>query len=163
MDFDLLYPKRFLKAGMFGGRDVTLTISKVFKEVLEGDKGPKMTAILSFAERPQQLTLNVTNGTCIKEMFGRETDAWIGMRVTFYPMEYKTEHGDMAIRVRGSPDLQKPVTFTLKLARKKPRELTMLVTKTGSAKPAQQPQPPQPHPDDPPPPSDLDVQPPEEP
>lgn len=157
MDFDLLYPKRFLKAGMFGGRDVTLTISKVFREVLEGDKGPKMTAILSFAERPQQLTLNVTNGMCIKEMFGRETDLWIGKRVTLFPMNYKSEHGDLAIRVRGSPDLQIPVTFTLKLARKKPRELTMLVTKAG-AKPA-----PQPQPDDSPPPSDFDVPPPEEP
>src|SRR5512137_2253515 len=159
MDFDMLYPKRFLKAGMFGGRDVTLTISKVFREVLEGDKGPKMTAILSFAERPQQLTLNVTNGTCIKEMFGRETDLWVGKRVTLFPMNYKSQHGDLAIRVRGSPDLQAPVTFTLKLARKKPRELTMLVTRTGSAKPV-----PQTQPDDaPPPPSDLDVPPPEEP
>jgi hypothetical protein len=157
MDFDLLYPKRFLKAGMFGGRDVTLTISSVFREVLDGDKGPKMTAILSFSERPQQLTLNVTNGTCLKEMFGRETDLWVGKRVTFYPMNYKSEHGDLAIRVRGSPDLQKPVTFTLKLARKKHRELTMLVTKAGAAKPAQHPQP-----DDAPPPSDLDVPPPEE-
>lgn len=158
MDFDLLYPKRFMKAGMFGGRDVTLTISKVFKEEILGDKGPKMTAILSFAERPQQLTLNVTNGTCLKEMFGRETDLWVGKRVTFFPLAYKSDYGELAIRVRGSPDLQAPVTFTLRLSRKKPRELTMLVTKAGAAKPA-----PQPRPDDSPPPSDLDVPPPEEP
>src|SRR5512137_2490323 len=159
MDFDMLYPKRFLKAGMFGGRDVTLTISKVFREVLEGDKGPKMTAILSFAERPQQLTLNVTNGTCIKEMFGRETDLWVGKRVTLFPMNYKSQHGDLAIRVRGSPDLQAPVTFTLKLARKADKQVTMIVTKVG-AQAAPKP-PSQPQPDDAPPPSDLDAPPPE--
>jgi hypothetical protein len=164
MDFDLLYPKRFLKAGMFGGRDVTLTIAKVFKEVLEGDKGPKNEAILSFVERPQQLTLNKTNGHCLKAMFGRETDAWIGKRITLYPLEYKTEFSDLAIRVRGSPDLQSSVTFTLKLPKKKPREITLVVTRAGALKPLSQTQQAQPQPDDsPPPPSDLDVPQPEEP
>jgi hypothetical protein len=159
MDFDLLYPKRFMKAGMFGGRDVTLTISKIHKEVLEGDKGPKNEAVVSFVERPQQLTLNVTNGHCLKAMFGRETDAWIGKRVTLYPLEYKSEHSDLAIRVRGSPDIASPVTFTLKLARKKSREVTLVVTKAGSRQAAPVPTPA----DEPPPPSDSDIPPPVEP
>jgi hypothetical protein len=161
MDFDALFPNRFLKAGKFAGRDVTLTIAGVTLEKMDGRNGPEQKAILSFRERPQQLVLNKTNALCIKAMFGRETNAWSGKRVTFYPMEFHFEGNDLAIRVRGSPDLAGPITFTLKLPRKKDRELTMIATKV-AAQAATKPAPSSP-PDEPPPLSDLDVPPPEEP
>lgn len=166
MDFDALFPHRFLKAGKFAGRDVTLTITDVFTEVMDGRKGPEKKAIIAFKERPQQLILNKTNGECIKAMFGRETDAWKGKRVTFMPIEFHFEGNDLAIRVRGSPDIPGPITFTLKLPRKKDRDVTLVQTKVGSAKSPPAPKTqlqPDPQHDDPPPPSDIDVPPPEEP
>jgi hypothetical protein len=148
MDFDTMFPNRFMKAGRFAGRDVTLTVAGVMLEMMDGKKGPEQKAILSFKERPQQLVLNKTNALCIKAMFGRETNEWIGRRVTFMPVEFHFEGNDLAIRVRGSPDLSGPLTFTLKLPRKKDREVTLVQTKVGTAKA------PIPHPDEPPPPSD---------
>lgn len=133
MDFDKLYPARFLKAGEFGMRDVTLTIASVFLEELEGEQGKKQKAILSFVGTAKQLVLNKTNGLCIKAMFGRETDAWVGKRVTFYPAAISFGDTDIAIRVRGSPDLKEPLTFELKLPRKKGRPLTLAVTKPGTS------------------------------
>lgn len=128
MHFDKLFPTRFMKAGMFSGRDVTLTISKVVLEELEGDKGKEMKAIVSFSERPMQLVLNKTNGLCLKAMFGPETGAWVGKRVTFFPAPISFGDSDIAIRVRGSPDIEKTLTFELKLARKKPKPTTLQKT-----------------------------------
>lgn len=140
MDFDKLFPNRFLKAGEFQGRDITMTIAAVKLEELEGAKGKETKAIVSFKERPKQLVLNKTNGLSLRAMFGRETDNWVGKRVTFYPAEIKFEDNDLAIRVRGSPDIAAPVTFELKLARKKPRSVTL--QKTGAPPPKPAPTPP---------------------
>ena len=128
MHFDKLFPSRFLKAGLFGGRDVTLTISKITLEELEGDKGKQTKAIVSFVERPMQLILNKTNGLCLKAMFGPETGAWVGKRVTFFPAAVSFGDSDIAIRVRGSPDLEKAITFDLVLPRKKPKSTTLQKT-----------------------------------
>lgn len=135
MDFDKLFPGRFLKAGLFGGQEVTLTITAVAIEQMEKeDKSKETKGILSFKERPLQLVLNKTNGLCIREMFGRETDEWVGKRVTFFP---DTLDGELCIRVRGSPDLQADHIFELKLPRKKAREITLKKTAAkASASPA---------------------------
>jgi hypothetical protein len=162
MHFDKLYPARFLKAGEFGGRDVTLTISAVSLEELEGETGKKMKAILTFVGTPKQLVLNKTNGLCIKAMFGSETDAWRGKRVTLFPANISFGDTDLAIRVRGSPDIKEPITFELKLPRKKGKNVTLARTGQANGKPASPAQPPA-HSEEPPPPSDLDVPPPEEP
>lgn len=132
MDFDGLFPNRFLKAGEFQKKDVTLTISAVKIEELEGTKGKENKAIVSFAHTAKQLVLNKTNGLSIKAMFGRETNDWIGKKVTFFPAEIKFEDSDLAIRVRGSPDIPGPITFELKLARKKPRSVTLQKTTVGA-------------------------------
>jgi hypothetical protein len=133
MDFDKLFPGRFLKAGQFGGRDVTMTIAKIVLEEMDGVKGKETKAIASFRERPLQLVLNKTNALSLKAMFGRETDQWVGKRVTFFPAKIQFEDHDIAIRVRGSPDIAANVTFELKLARKKPRSVTLLKTAVGQA------------------------------
>lgn len=128
MHFDKLFPGRFLKAGLFQDKDVTLTITKVVLEELDGQKGKETKAIVSFAERPLQLVLNKTNALCIKAMFGPETDDWLKKRVTFYPAKIEFEDNDLAIRVRGSPDIPANITFDLKLPRKKPKSTTLQKT-----------------------------------
>ena len=135
MDFDKLFPARFLKAGEFAGKDVTLTIAGVRLEELESQKGKETKAIVGFRETKKQLVLNKTNALCVRAMFGRETDAWVGKRVTFYPAAIQFQDSDLAIRVRGSPDLKAPVTFELKLPRKQPKSTTLLPTKAGANPP----------------------------
>lgn len=125
-DFDELYPGRFLKSGEFKGLDVILTIAKVELEKLEGEKGARMRGILSFRESEKQLVLNRTNGECLKAMFGRATDAWLGKRVVLWPAPFTdpfTGEVGTAIRVRGSPDIAADVSFELRLSKRKPSQV----------------------------------------
>ena len=120
--FDALYPGRFLKAGLFEGKCVTLTIKDVNLEELEGDDGKKVKAIIAFAETEMQLVTCKTNGLSIKAMFGNNLGDWVGKRVTLFP---STWNGEPAIRVWGSPDIEKDITISIVLPRKKPIPMTM--------------------------------------
>lgn len=106
--FDALYPGRFLKAGLLDGRKVTLTISDVALEDLEGEKGTEKKAILSFSQTPMKLVLCKLNGLCIKAMFGPKVPEWIGKKVTLYPTAdiAPMKRGEECIRIWGSPDLE---------------------------------------------------------
>ena len=123
MDYDELFPGRFLKSGEFKGRKVKLTIKAIRLEQLPQDRGPDKTrGIVAFDETPKELVLNRTNGECIKAMFGRDTDQWIGKRLVLFPMPYQ---GDTAIRVWGSPDLDADLPVQVTLPRKRPFPMTM--------------------------------------
>lgn len=135
MDCALLNPSRFLKSQEFNGKDVTYTLASVVLEDLEDEAGAKKTkGILGFKETPKLLVINRTNSDCLKAMFGRETDNWLGKRVTFFPAPFFdnfTKENTTAIRVRGSPDISAPVSVSIKLRKKKPTTMTM--QRTGNA------------------------------
>lgn len=123
VDWDELYPGRFLKAGELKGRKATLTIKDVDTDMLVGDDGKeKLKGVLSFKERPIQVPLNKTNGICLKAMFGRKLPDWIGKRIILFPAKW---NGDDCIRIWGSPDLKEELEVEVKLPRKKPMKMTM--------------------------------------
>jgi len=122
IDWDELYPGRFLKAGEFKGKKPTLTISAVKIEELVGDKGPQIKGVISFERTEKQWALNKTNGICLKEMFGRRVQDWVGKRVTLYAGMWD---GEECIRVWGSPELEADREVTVQLPRKRPFKMTM--------------------------------------
>ena len=123
VDFDQLYPGRFLKAGELLGRKVTLTIADVDTEMLMGEDGKdKAKATLTFKETPKQLVMCKTNGLCIKEMFGKSLAEWIGKRVTLFP---DTWNGEPCIRVWGSPDIEADLDVQISLPRRRPFKKTL--------------------------------------
>lgn len=127
MDYEKLFPGRFVKSADFGGKDVTLQITAIRSE----DIDEKSKAILSFANTKKSMVLNRTNAEALKLMFGRETDAWMGKRVTFFPATIKDPFSDemiTAIRVRGSPDITKAASATIQRGRK---SLKVSVAPTG--------------------------------
>lgn len=130
--YDQLYPGRFLKAGLFEGKQVTLTIKDADLEELEGDKGKQVKAILTFEETQMGLVCCKTNGLCIKAMFGDKLSDWVGKKVTLFP---STWNGEPAIRVWGSPDIQADLNVSVVLPRKKPIPMVMhkVERKTGEA------------------------------
>lgn len=131
-NFDELYPGRFLKAGLFKGSKPTLTIKDVDVEELEGQLGKKQSkGVISFVERPMELCLNKTNGLCLKAMFGKELQNWIGKRVTLFASQYD---GEECIRVWGSPDIAEDSVVKIELSRKKPFNMTMHAVKVAVAK-----------------------------
>jgi len=116
--FDQLYPGRFLKASELLGKKVTLTITDVDLEELQGEDGTKKAkAIVSFKETEKKLVACKTTGTQIREMFGRELSAWIGKRVTIFE---DTWNGEPCTRVWGSPDIEEDMEVTITLPRRRP-------------------------------------------
>lgn len=127
VDYDELFPGRFLKAGLLKGRVVTVTISAVDQEELPQDNGKyRIRGIISFGESKMQMVLNSTNGQCLREMFGKRVQEWVGKRVMLCP-EQDRFGGKLvdAIRIYGSPDLTDDVTVEINLPRRrsKPRVL----------------------------------------
>jgi len=140
-DYEELFPGRFLKAVEFKGRDVTLKIARVEIEELPDEKGTpnkegvrvKVRGIISFERTKKQLCLNRTNGEMLKALFGRKTDDWIGKRVTFFPAQVESFGETVpAIRVRGSPEIEKPIEFEARIGRQQ-RKFRLMPT---GAKPA---------------------------
>lgn len=138
MDYDELFPGRFLKSGEFKGRDVTLAIKGIRTEKLPQQNGAdRVRGIIAFEGTDKELVLNRTNGEALKALFGRDTDKWVGKRVTFWPAPYTdsfTGEVGTAIRVRGSPELAKDMTVEVKLPRKKPSKMTLKRTGQGGKK-----------------------------
>lgn len=141
MNYDQLFPNRFIKAGEFDGKPVTLTIAEVDREKLEREDGhEEAAAVLTFAEKrrngdPIQMVLNKTNAQALFAMWA-DTDDWAGKRVTFYPEPDSSGMSDSGycIRVKGSPDLDGPLTYILKLPRRKPKQMKLVKT-TAPARP----------------------------
>ncbi len=118
VDFDQLYPGRFIKAGELLGKKITLTIADVDLEDLMGeDNKPKAKATLTFKETEKQMVMCKTNGICLKAMFGKKLSDWVGKRITIFP---DTWNGEPAIRIWGSPDLAEEAEVEIALPRRRP-------------------------------------------
>jgi len=129
-DWDEMYPGRFMKAGEING-NTTLTITAVEIDELPDEKaGTKVKGVVSFAEIKQQLALNKTNGICMKAMFGRSVQDWVGKHVTLFRDKW---NGDDCIRVYGSPDIRSDMQVEVKLPRKGIKRMTMHAVKSGRA------------------------------
>lgn len=122
VDFDQLYPGRFLKAGELLGRKVTLTMTSIDIEELEGEGGKKVKATVTFKETEKQLVCCKTNGICIKAMFGKVLAEWVGKRITIFP---DTWNDEPCIRVWGSPDIERDLEVEIALPRRRPFRKTM--------------------------------------
>lgn len=126
VDWDQLYPGRFFKTGeLKEGERKLLTIADVEVNELEGQKGKEWKGVLSFVGERQQLTLNKTNGICLREMFGRVPYKWVGRRFAIYQSPVGGMNGEPCIRIWGSPDIAEDMVVTIELPRRKPFKLTM--------------------------------------
>jgi hypothetical protein len=128
-DVSQLFQSRYLHAADLGGKTVTLTIERIkFEEVNDFKKNnsTKLMGSIVFAGKKKALGLNRTNAERIKAMFGPKLKQWIGKRVTIYPTTtrmplpgLKGKLGDVeCIRVKGSPDIEGPISFELRLPNK---------------------------------------------
>ncbi len=136
MDVGLGFLGTYITAAELIGKTPTLTISRVELEEVESlkvndDQGAGKTKdrwVIYFAEskKPRGWLLNRTNAECLKEMWGRDVKDWVGKKVTLYATNVRVgPKMEPGIRVKGSPELQEPRTFDLKLPRKKPTPYTL--------------------------------------
>lgn len=101
--------RRFFDRDFVGSYDLTgpsvVTIAKVEGgEVFTPGKNKKKKApILSFSGRTKRMVLNITNTKIIAGLYGFDTAAWIGKRITIFPT--KTNFGnDVVDCIRVSPE-----------------------------------------------------------
>jgi hypothetical protein len=119
--FDQLYPGEFLKAGEFGGKAVTLTITEIERPLLSDGSGNEEPAtVVHFAETPKKFVMNKTNGVCLRAMFGDDPRAYDGKRITLHPVKDDSglSESGLCIRVKGSPDIDEPIKFRAHVGRK---------------------------------------------
>lgn len=124
-DWDELYPGRFIKPGELKGKKVLVTCDGTIVQVLQGKDGLKWTAIMSVVGTEKQLTLNKTNGICLRAMFGKSLAGWKGKRFWIFKSKWGS---DDCIRVWGSPDISKEMRVKVELPRKKPFVMVMHTT-----------------------------------
>ena len=134
LDYALGFLGPYITAAELVGQEPTLTVEKVTLErvdPLDEGKPAKDRLVVYFAEGKsgRGWLVNRTNAEAMREMWGRDTAGWLGKRVTLHVMNVrvgpKVEPG---IRVKGSPDLDKPLEFDLKLPRKKPIRTKLVPT-----------------------------------
>lgn len=77
MNFEQLYPSRFLRAGDLVNGPETVTVASVGRETVGNE--PKV--IVAFADG-RKLIANKTNGKLLAKMFGHDTTEWTGKSVT---------------------------------------------------------------------------------
>lgn len=148
MDVMLGFLSQYISAAELVGKPpVTMTIGRVTLEKVEsmkiGDdegKGKEKDRVIIYFENSKSgrgWLLNRTNAECIKELWGRETDAWIGKRITLHAQNVRVgPKMEPGIRVLGTPEITEPKQFQLKLPRKKPIPMTLLPTGKKAPAPA---------------------------
>lgn len=140
VNYDELFPGRFLKSGLLGDRKVTLRIASVSTEALPQDKGPdRVRGIISFEKTELQLVLNSTNGQCLRGMFGTHIPDWIGKRVVFFREKDRFGRDVVdAIRIWGSPDIPRDLRLEIRMPRKKAVLRTLHATGAQPEQPSEQ-------------------------
>jgi hypothetical protein len=147
MDMGLGFLGEYITAAEIVGKEPTLTINKVTLEKVESlkkddDAAGKMKdrIIVYFAEGKsgRGWLLNRTNAECLRALFdSRETNDWLGKRVTLHAVNVRVgPKMEPGIRVKGSPELKEPVTFDLRLPRKRPIQTTLVPTGKPTTTPA---------------------------
>jgi hypothetical protein len=97
MDIRSAFPSRYLKAADLKGSDDKVVIGQVQMETISAEAQP----VVYFQGKEKGLVLNKTNMETIVNMFGDETDHWIGKAITLFStkVDFKGERKD-AIRIR---------------------------------------------------------------
>jgi hypothetical protein len=94
-----VFPSRFIKHDDLDGKPATYTVHRITVEELGAERERK--PVMYFEEISQGLGLNRTNWDTIEDLFGPDTDQWVGKRLQLYPA--KTSFGGRrvdCIRVR---------------------------------------------------------------
>lgn len=78
--------KEFLYAFDLDGRDCTVQIEKVQAGEVQGEQGRKSKKpIIKFVGKDKKLAINRTNGKTIAQLYGTDTESWVGQAITIYP------------------------------------------------------------------------------
>jgi hypothetical protein len=107
------FPSKYLKAADLQGHAVKLTIRDVVTEQINTDR----KLIMYFNNRDKGMVLNKTNARTIGDVFGEDTDDWLGKAVEVFAMKVDFQ-GRMVdgLRVRVLPPPRQQVSGSANIA-----------------------------------------------
>jgi hypothetical protein len=86
VDYRSMFDRDYIGSWDLGGKDVTVTISKVIAGELTAQGGRKSKKpIVYFEGKEKGLVLNKTNSKVIAGLYGNDTRQWVGKRIVIYP------------------------------------------------------------------------------
>jgi hypothetical protein len=145
MKFRDMYPKERFYAADLQGRPWTLTFSDpavTYKLNEDGNRELSIPPIWHFVETPKVMPAVLTNGVCARAIMqqvlgpdaGDESENWPGHKITLYPAEDTSGFSEdgLCIRVKGSPELQRPLEFRAQIGQRK-KTFKMEPTGNGNA------------------------------
>ncbi len=112
------YAGNHLNCESLKGKDVKLIIASTDLEEFTDQNGVrKKKIVVFFRGTDKDLVLNKTNATCIAQMYGDQTEAWVGKTITLWPSQAEMGGKTLpAIRIRlltpveaGVPGIQQAV------------------------------------------------------
>lgn len=131
MDYRLMFKGDYIQAVEFGDKQPTMKIASVRLCKMDDEKKGRQVdkCVVFFEGKDRGWVICKTNAMCIAGMFGNDTTAWVGKRVTLYAALVSLGKDKVpGIRVKGSPDIGKPIDVEIKLPRKKASTMRMNVT-----------------------------------
>lgn len=104
-DYRSMFGKEHLGSWDLLGKDVVVTIKSVRPVKIKSRDGEKTKPVITFEKKSKTFVCNVTNAETIAKMYGKDTTAWIGKRITLYPTTTTVgvEKGVDCVRVRPVP------------------------------------------------------------
>jgi hypothetical protein len=85
VDYRSMFDRDYIGAWDLAGKDVTIAIARVEGKELTAAGGRKTKKpVVYFEGKEKGFALNKTNGKTIAGMYGNDTAAWIGKKITIY-------------------------------------------------------------------------------
>ncbi len=85
MNVRSMFPSKYVAAGDLAGHDVSVVIAAIKIEKVGSDD--EQRPVVYFQGMTKGMVLNRTNARRIEQLYGGETDAWLGRPITIYPSE----------------------------------------------------------------------------
>lgn len=95
--YEALFDKQYLRWFNLQGREVTVEIEKVEKDVELTMRGgiKSKKPVVHFKGKDKPLVLNATNCNSIAHLLGNRPSQWIGKRIVLYPTTTKMFDNDL--------------------------------------------------------------------
>lgn len=105
MQISKVFPSKYVAAADLNGKPVTLTVKSITLEEMVTHKDERVKKPVVWFERATKgFVMNVTNARTIADLYGDETDAWVGKRITIYPTRVPA-FGKMQDCIRVKPEI----------------------------------------------------------
>lgn len=81
MNINEAFPSKYLSAADLGDKTPIVIIAGFEMIELEGDHGTEVKPFITFEKTKKGMILNKTNANAIQDLYGPDTDAWLGKAI----------------------------------------------------------------------------------